>query len=92
MGFDTTNDPQPDSEVDLRNRDVLTDIDGGLRATLYGVLAFARDPRRYARTRNFRIECVAYAGDDRAETEPEPIYDERNKFVRVSFLLESRAH
>ena len=25
------------------------------------------------------------------ETEPELIHDERNKFVRVSFLLESRA-
>ena len=66
LGFDTTNDPQPDSEDDLRNRDVLTEIDGGLRATLYGVLAFGRDPQRYARTRNFRVECVAYAGDDRA--------------------------
>ena len=66
LGFDTTNDPQPDSEDDLRTRDVLTEIDGGLRATLYGVLAFARDPQRYTRTRNFRIECVAYAGDDRA--------------------------
>ena len=66
LGFDTTDDPQPDSEADLRNRDVLTEIDGELRATLYGVLAFARDPQRYARTRNFRIECVAYAGDDRA--------------------------
>ena len=54
LGFDTTNDPQPDSEDDLRNRGVLTDIDGRLRATLYGVLAFARDPQRYARTRNFR--------------------------------------
>ena len=66
LGFDTTNDPQPDSENDLRNRDVLTEIDGELRATLYGILAFGRDPQRYARTRNFRIECVKYAGDDRA--------------------------
>ena len=66
LGFDTTNDPQPDSEDELRNRDVLTEIDGELRATLYGVLAFARDPQRYTRTRNFCIECVAYAGNDRA--------------------------
>ena len=66
LGFDTADHPQPDNEADLRNRDVLTEIDGELRATLYGVLAFARDPQRYARTRNFRIECVAYAGDDRA--------------------------
>ena len=65
LGFDTTNDPQPDSEDDLRNRSVLTEIDGELRATLYGVLAFGRDPQRYSRTRNFCIECMAYAGDDR---------------------------
>ena len=66
LGFDTTNDPQPDSLDDLRNRDVLIEIGGDFRATLYGVLAFGRDPQRYARTRDFRIECVAYAGDDRA--------------------------
>ena len=66
LGFDTTADPQPDNEDDLRNRDVLVEIGGELRATLYGVLAFGRDPQRYSRTRDFRIECVAYAGDDRA--------------------------
>ena len=66
LGFDTTNDPQPDSDADLRNRDVVVEIGGDLRATLYGVMAFGRDPQRYRRTRNFRIECVAYAGDDRA--------------------------
>ena len=66
LGFDTTNDPKPGSENDLRNRDVLVEIGGQLRATLYGVLAFGRDPPRYPQTRNFRIECVAYAGDDRA--------------------------
>ena len=37
-----------------------------MRASLYGVMAFGKDPQRYRRTRNFRIECVAYAGDDRA--------------------------
>ena len=66
LGFDTADDPQPDAEDDLRNRDVLVEVGGELRATLYGVLAFGRDPQRYARTRDFRIECVAYAGDDRA--------------------------
>ncbi len=66
LGFDTTDDPQPDSLDDLRNRDVLVEIGGELRATLYGVLAFGKDPQRYARTRDFRIECVAYAGNDRA--------------------------
>lgn len=66
LGFDLTDEPQPDPEDDLRNRDVLVEVGGDLRATLYGVLAFGRDPQRYARTRDFRIECVAYAGDDRA--------------------------
>ena len=66
LGFDTTEDPQPGSEADLRNRDVVVEIGGELRATLYGVLAFGRDPQRYPQTRNFRIECVSYAGDDRA--------------------------
>ena len=66
LGFETTEDPQPDSEADLCNRDVLIEIGGELRATLYGVLAFGRDPQRYPQTRNFCIECVAYAGEDRA--------------------------
>ena len=66
LGFDTTNDPQPESEADLRNRDVVVEIGGEVHATLYGVLAFGKDPQRYPQTRNFRIECVAYADDDRA--------------------------
>ena len=66
LGFDTEQEPQPDSEAGLRNRSVLVDLGGKLRATLYGILAFGRDPQRYPQTRNFRIECVAYAGRDRA--------------------------
>ncbi|MDE0680181.1 MAG: putative DNA binding domain-containing protein [Gammaproteobacteria bacterium] len=66
MHIDTANDPQPDAEDDLRNRAVVIEIDGKLCATLYGVMAFGRDPQRYRRTSNFRIECAAYAGSDRA--------------------------
>ena len=66
LGFDTADDPQPGREADLRNRDVVVEIGGDLRASLYGVLAFGRDPQRYPQTRNFRIECIAYADDDRA--------------------------
>ena len=66
LGFDTTNDPQPDNDADLRNRDVIVAIGGETCATLYGIMAFGRDPQRYRRTRNFRIECAAYAGEDRA--------------------------
>ena len=66
LGFDTEEEPQPASEDDLRNRGVLVDLGGELRATLYGVMAFGRHSQRYPQTRNFRIECVAYTGDDRA--------------------------
>ena len=66
MGFDTLSDPQPADEDDLRNRGVLTNVGGEPRATLYGVLAFGKDPQRYPQTRDFRVECVAYAGTDRA--------------------------
>ena len=66
LGFETDEEPQPDPEDDLRNRGVLVDIGGEARATLYGVLAFGKTPQRYPQTRNFRIECAAYAGDDRA--------------------------
>ena len=67
LGFDVNETPQPESEDDLRNRCVLgIEVGGELRATLYGVLAFGRNPQGYPQTRNFRIECVAYEGADRA--------------------------
>ena len=66
LGFDTEEEPQPHRDDDLRNRGVLTEIGGELLATLYGALAFGTDPQRYPQTRNFRVECVAYAGGDRA--------------------------
>lgn len=66
LGLDTEEGPQPAEEDDLRNRGVLTESGDALRATLYGVLAFGREPQRYPQTQNFRVECVAYAGEDRA--------------------------
>ena len=66
LGFDTEEDPQPTIEGDLRNRGVVTEIGGELRATLYGALAFGKHPQRYPQTRNLRVECAAYAGGDRA--------------------------
>ena len=66
LGLDTEEEPQPAAEDDLRNRGVLTKSGDALRATLYGVLAFGSDPQRYPQTQNFRVECVAYAGEDRA--------------------------
>ena len=66
LGYDATADPQPDSEDDLRNRAVVVESGGELHATLYGVLAFGKDPQRHPETRNSRIECVVHGGDDRA--------------------------
>ena len=66
LGLDTEYEPQPNDEDDLRNRGVLADLGGVLHPTLYGVLAFGKEPQLYPQTRNFRVECVSYQGDDRA--------------------------
>ena len=66
IGLDTLGEPQPDDVDDLRNRGVITELGGALHPTLYGVLAFGKEPQRYPQTHNFRIECVAYGGNDRA--------------------------
>ena len=66
LGLNVEGAPQPSEEDDLRNRAVIADFDGGLRPTLYGVLAFGIIPQSYPQTRNFMIQCCAYAGNDRA--------------------------
>lgn len=66
LGLDTENEPQPEDEDDLRNRGAVAELGSTLHPTLYGVLAFGREPQRYPQTRNFRVECAAYKGDDRA--------------------------
>ena len=66
LGLDTEKQPQPKDEDDLRNRGVIADLGGALHPTVYGVLAFGKEPQRYPQTRGFWVECVAYEGDDRA--------------------------
>lgn len=66
QGLDIDGEPQPELHVDLRNRGILDEDNGELRATLYGLLCFGRDPQGYLPTSNAWIECVAYAGADRA--------------------------
>ena len=66
LGLDIEEEPQPDNEDDLRNRGALTELGGALHPTLYGILAFGKAPQLYPQTRNFRIECVSYGGNDRA--------------------------
>ena len=66
LGLDTEDQPQPEAEDDLRNRGVVAELGGVLHPTVYGVLAFGKEPQSYPQTRSFRIECVAYEGEDRA--------------------------
>ncbi len=65
LEFDTEAEPQPSGEDDLRNRGVLAELGGSLHGTLYGVLAFGKEPQRFPQTSSFRIQCVAYGGRDR---------------------------
>ena len=66
LGLDTENEPQPADTDDLRNRGVVAELGQTLHPTLYGALAFGRDPQHYPQTRNFWVECAAYEGNDRA--------------------------
>ena len=66
QGMDLQSEPQTALAQDARNRGLLDeDMDGALRCTLYGLLAFGVAPQGHAPTRGFWIELVAYAGVDR---------------------------
>ncbi len=64
MGLRPDEGPQPSMTDDLRNRGVTADLDGTLRPTLYGLLAFGKHPQQYPQTGNFVVRCAAYLGDD----------------------------
>jgi len=66
MRIDTDTAPQPSDQDDLHNRGVLAKQGEDLHPTLYGILAFGKRPQSYPQTRDFRVECVAYDGSDRA--------------------------
>jgi ATP-dependent DNA helicase RecG len=67
LGLDTESEPQPSPEDDLRNRGALTIVEPDTFATLFGLLAFGRDPQGHPQTRNLCMACTAYAGTDRAD-------------------------
>lgn len=67
LGLDTDEEPQPGATEDLFNRGVVTELDGRRCPTLYGLMGFGKEPQRFPPTDNLRIECVAYAGADRAD-------------------------
>ena len=66
QGKQTEDDPQPETDDDLRNASVCGDLDGVLRPTLYGLMVFGRGPQRYPRTLSLFVQCARYAGLDRA--------------------------
>ena len=66
QGLDTEEEPQPPIADDLRNRRILAAFDGSLRPTLYGLMAFGREPQAHPQTASFFVQCTAYAGEDRA--------------------------
>ena len=51
-------------EDDLRNFGVVTEFGGRLHPTLFGLLAFGKQPQIFPRTTNSWIDRVAYSGTD----------------------------
>lgn len=66
QGLETEAEPQPASEVAMRNFRVLEEGDGSLHPTLYGLMTFGKAPQAHPQTTSFLIRCAAYAGKDRA--------------------------
>ena len=64
MGLQPDEGPQPSMTDDLRNRGVTAELDGMLRPTLYGLLAFGKHPQQYPQMGNFVVRCAAYLGED----------------------------
>ena len=58
--------PQLNIEVDLKNSSICDWLDDELRATLYGLMVFGREPQKFPNMTSFFISCAAYAGADRA--------------------------
>ncbi len=58
--------PQLDIESDLSNSSVCGLHNEVLRPTLYGLMIFGRNPQGHQFTTSMFIQCVAYAGVDRA--------------------------
>ncbi len=83
LGLETDEEPQPGATDDLFNRGVLTEHDGKRCPTLYGLMAFGKDPQRFPPTDNLRIECVAYAGADRTDTPLVPLKALREVIVNA---------
>ncbi len=58
--------PQPPIKRDMANAGLLASAENRFEPTLYGVMAFGRDPQSHPQTSSFFVQCAAYAGLDRA--------------------------
>lgn len=67
LGVDLGDEPRVSLEDDLRNRGLLVERGGRLDASVYGLLAFGKNPQGHAQMTSFWIEAAAYAGTDRAD-------------------------
>lgn len=66
MGLTADTEHQPELVDDYENLDVIRDLDGRPTPTLFGLLAFGRDPQRFSQMRQLLVRNTAYAGSDRA--------------------------
>ena len=66
QGSDMDQEPQVPVRKDLQNSNVLASSDVLAGVTLFGIMVFGRNPQVHRRIGNLVIECVAYAGADRA--------------------------
>ena len=66
QGLDMEEEPQLAIADDLRNRRILAEFDGVLHPTLYGLMAFGKEPQARPQTTSFFVQCAAYSGEDRA--------------------------
>ena len=57
---------QPHLVDDYRNLDVVGDLEGKPTPTLFGLLAFGKDPQRFSNMRSLLVRNAAYAGSSRA--------------------------
>lgn len=66
QGLEVSEEPTLSLDSDLRSRCVGVDMDGELVLTVYGALAFGRNPQRFLPLASAWVDCVAYSGTDRA--------------------------
>ena len=65
-GVDRRTESRQELKEALRDAGAVREIDGRMRPTVYGLMAFGEEPQRHSRMMSCLIRCVAYAGVSRA--------------------------